>query len=586
MDNRHRARRPAGRLAILAAVTATGAAIAAVSSPAHAQTCAVATNALNHPPNSPGNAYHRIDTNGNIVACDGGCGATWTWYYSISPTSATNGMVDRAAYMQGSGPQMPAYLPFKDSTVRVTNGWMYNSSTRHAAMDYARGDGGKFSAYAVADGRVIWAGWMPSPGNVVIIEHTAPNGRVWRSIYHHLMNGRDNDIRLARATSKYFLAQSCLWPKDCDGDGKPDADATAWSNYQSEANAASLGDPSIADKWGRNSDTLLVSQGDTVRAGQRIGTAGATGKDQTGIHIHLMFARPALHRVNSVNTSRWTFYDPHGLYAELASCYQTEFPTGTLTNQHRTSYAPVFQDFVRLPTGSFQRAFDHFATFSFFPKTLATESFSGWFISGSFQRDTAGPVTRFLQTFDQYQNDANFWSQNGWWPWTTSTLASSSTATLYSAVYAPIRFSSFTSHKMSAAWFNQEFSDRYQNWELVEAEPYVEGGQLYFIGSWERRSHGAYGMYFALDITQLTQMQQQNDAAGIRIVKVNKYDHPGLGARYAAIWTASQTKPTTPVFDIAQTSFPLVREQWIAAGYHIKRITTYRNTYNVVFEKN
>jgi hypothetical protein len=55
-------------------------------------------------------------------------------------------------------------------------------------------------------------------------------------------------------------------------------------------------------------------------------------------------------------------------------------------------------------------------------------------------------------------------------------------------------------------------------------------------------------------------------------VKVGKYDHPGAGARYAAIWTASQTKPAFPVYDIARTSFPLVRHMQVAAGYHVKHL--------------
>ena len=52
------------------------------------------TNAINAPAHSTGNAYHRINTNGTVVACDGGCapGTVWpvTWYYTISATSVEN----------------------------------------------------------------------------------------------------------------------------------------------------------------------------------------------------------------------------------------------------------------------------------------------------------------------------------------------------------------------------------------------------------------------------------------------------------------------------------------------------------------
>ena len=159
----------------------------------------------------------------------------------------------------------------------------------------------------------------------------------------------------------------------------------------------------------------------------------------------------------------------------------------------------VFQDFVHVPSGEYQRGFDYFASVGWFPQTLATENYDGgWFISGAYRQAPSAPVTRTFQTFDQYQSDFEFWAAHGWRPRTNTTLTANSSSTRYSAVYTPITNPFWTSHQITAGWFNDRFAELWSTHELMEAEPYVESGQLFFIGTWEERLHNGYAMYYGL----------------------------------------------------------------------------------------
>jgi hypothetical protein len=60
-----------------------------------------------------------------------------------------------------------------------------------------------FPVHAIADGTVITSSWDPTGflGNVVVIEHTAPDGTRYRSIYAHLRNGATTDCENSKIWS-------------------------------------------------------------------------------------------------------------------------------------------------------------------------------------------------------------------------------------------------------------------------------------------------------------------------------------------------------------------------------------------------
>lgn len=544
--------------------------------------CDIDSAAQSAPALTSTNWYHRIDGTGAIAAShpDG--------YYQISSAS----MVDRAGWLDRTVARMPVYKPFRDSAVQVGVGWMYGANSRHNAVDYDK-DGASFRVDAVADGTVVWVGYMPSPGNVVIIEHTAKDGSKFRTIYHHLRDGRDEDIARARLTKTYYGNVIGSWTT---------ADNT-WKVYQNHADADAqtlAGAPTatqlaaIEARWGTPSQGLLVSEGQTVKAGQQIGMAGLTGAHGMNssiynTHLHIMFARPAEHWVGGVKKNLWTFFDPYGLYALSASCYQTEYPTGQggQANQHASHLAPFFQDFAGLDAGKFQQGFNYFASFGWFPSTLATES-SGWTwkMGGSFHDNQSAPVTRTFRTFAQHQADADAWKPNGWRPDKVVGMTAPDEPR-FTAIYAPITTGYIARHKMTPSWFDSQIDDNYQaGYLLTDASAYLDGGQLFFTGTWVKQpAVTAQYVYAALTETDLWNRDDTLQASGFKMVHVSKYSHPGLGDRYMAIWHVT-SKTLVPILNLTPEQFRSYRDIYVGSfNYRVRHVSAYGGRYAVIFEK-
>ena len=548
---------------------------------AHAA-CDIDSAAQSAPALTSSNWYHRIDGAADVAAshADG--------YYQISAAS----MVDRAGWLDGTVARMPVYKPFRDTTVQAGTGWMYGVNSRHNALDYDK-DGASFRVDAVADGTVVWVGYMPSPGNVVIVEHTARDGSRFRTIYHHLRDGRDEDIARARLTRSYYEKYIGAWSG---------ADST-WRAYQNQADAdgiALAGAPTsqqvaaIEARWGTSSHGILVSEGQTVKAGQQIGMAGLTGahgmnSSVNNTHLHIMFARPAEHWMGGVRRSLWTFFDPYGLYALSASCYQTEYPTGQggQANQHASHFAPFFQDFAGVDAGKFQQGFNHFASFGWFPSTLATES-SGWTwkMGGSFQYNPSAPVTRTFRTFALHQSDADTWVPNGWRPDKVVGMTAPDEPR-FTAIYAPITTGFIARHKMTPSWFGSQINDNYHAGYLItDASAYLDGGQLFFTGTWVKQpAVTAQYLFHAMTEAELWNQDDTMRASGLKMVNVSKYSHPGLGDRFMAIWHVSP-KTLVPFVNLTPDQFRSYRDLYVGTlNYRVRHVSAYGGKYAVIFER-
>ncbi|MFP2907700.1 hypothetical protein ACLESD_22160 [Pyxidicoccus sp. 3LFB2] len=546
--------------------------------------CTIDSAAQSAPGLTSSNWYHRIDGAGNVAAshADG--------YYQISGAS----MVDRAGWLDATRARMPVYKPFRDTAVQAGTGWMYGANSRHNALDYDK-DGASFRVDAVADGTVLWVGYMPSPGNVVIVEHTARDGSKFRTVYHHLRDGRDEDIARARLTKTYY--------EKGNGTGSFATADAAWKNYQSQADVDAIllaGAPTAAQvaaieaRWGTPSQALQVSPGQTVKAGQQIGMAGLTGAHGMNssihnTHLHIMFARPAEHWVGGMKQNLWTFFDPYGLYALSASCYQTEYPTGQggQADQHASHFAPFFQDFAGVDSGRFQQGFNYFASFGWFPATLATES-SGWTwkLGGSFQYNPAAPVTRSFRTFAAHQADADEWIPKGWRPDKVVGMTAPD-APRFTAIYAPITSGFIARHKMTPSWFGTQINDNYQAGYLVtDASAYLEAGQLFFTGTWVKQpAVTAQYLLHSLTEPELWNQDATREASGYKMVHVSKYWHPGLGERYLAIWHVTP-KTLVPLLDLTPELFRSYRDIYVGTfNYRVRHVSAYGGKYAVIFEK-
>lgn len=220
---------------------------------------------------------------------------------------------------------MPLYLPYKSGSVGIWQGFYYNwdknndgSKDIHRAIDYgktsiATNEDPTFGVYAIAPGKVIDVYWSNGGGNIVVIEHTAPDGYKYRSRYLHLRNGYDNDRSLAKnsPTAKY-------------------------KSFAKNGTTSAL-------CWGTNSQTIKVKKDDNVQAGQFLAYAGNTGSGGIGVilnddgtltnsntksfNVHLHF-EASVQDTRSGHSGEWVNIDPYGTYNHSGvSCYDLESTT-------------------------------------------------------------------------------------------------------------------------------------------------------------------------------------------------------------------------------------------------------------------
>ena len=178
------------------------------------------------------------------------------------PGHVFNNSTEAHNFYKNLRPRMPFRLPH-GSGVKLNGAWQYNGGGYHAALDYskttvANGADPTFPVVAVAPGRVIAAYWDDWFGNTVILEHRAPNGSIYRSLYLHVRNGFNNDLNMAR---------NLTIPSD---------DATN-SNRRKYVRYANLANPSTK-QWGKNSQRIPVTVGQSEDDGDA-GEIGDPGGD-------------------------------------------------------------------------------------------------------------------------------------------------------------------------------------------------------------------------------------------------------------------------------------------------------------------
>jgi len=208
----------------------------------------------------------------------------------------------------------PFTLPFSDTGVSLFQGWRYTSGDWHHAVDYAIDLKTTFQVKAAAAGKVIFVGWDDWSGNTIVISHDSGGVQdAFRTIYMHMRNGHANDCGKAWSQTIPFL------------DSRSDL-ASQGAAYKGHLNAS--GCPQDAKKrnpsatnWGTNSQTIAVTVGQKVTAGQALGWAGDTGPGGnhssdagTNFHLHIFFTH------QDPSNKQFYFFDPYGIFAEQ-KCY-------------------------------------------------------------------------------------------------------------------------------------------------------------------------------------------------------------------------------------------------------------------------
>jgi murein DD-endopeptidase MepM/ murein hydrolase activator NlpD len=264
---------------------------------------------------------------------------------------------------------LPLVYPFHDPSVHTAQGWFYGDGTYHGAIDFSKstdqygsGIDPTFAVHAAADGKVISVFGDAWSGNIVILEHVAPNGQKYRTSYFHLRNGYTHDLLNAKLT----VAGS-------DPSSKP-------ARYRKFAYLTS---PS-KQLWGTDQQKILVKPGDEVKRGQQLAWSGDTGPGGAGAglnldgtpldpntgnnHLHFMTAVP-----DPLQTGSWVQVDPFGVYGPLtnpqgANCY--ELSAGPAYDRLMAPFPPSFHD---LPLDTFLDYWGYYTGMNMVLQTLMIE---------------------------------------------------------------------------------------------------------------------------------------------------------------------------------------------------------------------
>jgi murein DD-endopeptidase MepM/ murein hydrolase activator NlpD len=390
-----------------------------------------------------------------------------------APATAFATAADARAFLSTVRAHMPMYLPFSHPDVRLGHGWIYNFGGSHRGQDYSRkdvpsGSDPTFAVRAVAPGRVI-AIWWGGGGNIVAIEHTAPDGFRFVTLYYHLRNGKDNDLAQA-------LAIDCSTTSD-DRCPKYKLFAQKYPNHVS---------------WGTNAHRILVTVGDRVRGGQQIAWAGNTGPGGAGnglnddgspksprgnVHLHTYWGAQ-----HPSEADTFIHVDPYGVYNKQSTgCYDLLQDT-----MFARVVAPFFENFHNLPLEVLSTYFNYYSGMGMSPRTLSAHRGSGGVrVSGSFQRAIPGGwYTRLYMTEQTFQQRFNEYYAKGMIPRETTVIPNAAnSAPRYTATFRPLVSGERFDHRgrMTAQAFTQKWTDLVVNagWRVGDYFGYRVGSSNY-----------------------------------------------------------------------------------------------------------
>ncbi len=440
---------------------------------------------------------------------------------------------------------LPMFLPFRDPDVVASHGWIYNGSDRnfHGAVDYSKKKDATgpnidpaFQVRSIADGVVVAVFWDDWSGNIVTIEHTAPNGDLYRSNYKHLRNGLGNDLAQARGLPK-------VKPED-----RFDDEGNATSRYKYEL-FANLPNPSTRH-WGTNGHTIQVEVGDHVRAGQLIGWSGNTGpggagkglnddgtpknSDTANNHLHLMVAVP-----DPNNAGDWVQADPYGVYGQIkeSECYDL-----LDTPAYVRLFAPFYPSFHNVPATYLSFYWDYYTGMGMGLQTVSLHRKGNQVLaSGAFQRGLPPAwYMRMYMTGADYQSWFDTYGAQGFRPREISVTHDGAGQPRFSVIWKKIQGEGVVAyHGMTDGDWAARWQEHVVNggMRVDERAAYRQGNGRRLAAVFVKGGGGPSGFAELHYMTGADYQQKVNEFAGQGMLPVRaEAEELPEGLRFGAIW--------------------------------------------------
>ncbi len=447
---------------------------------------------------------------------------------------------DFAATVRAS---IPMFLPYHNPDVRASHAWIYNGSDEnfHGAVDYgkkseATGSGidPAFKVRSVASGVVVSVYWDNWSGNIVIIEHTASNGDVYRTSYKHLRNGFTNDLQMARG----LTVKS---DERFDKDGNP----TNRLKYQRFAN---LEDPS-EQHWGTENQTIRVKVGEKVGPGTLIGWSGNTGPGGAGNglnddgtpknantannHLHLMTAVP-----DPNNAGDWVQVDPYGVYNQISEseCYDL-----LDTTAYVRLFAPFYPSFHNVPAQYVGFYWGYYTGMGMGLQTISLHRKGNSVLaSGAFQHGLPKAwYMRMYMTASDYQKWFNEYGGQGFRPREISVTRHSNGNPRFTVIWKKRQGESFAAyHNMTDDVWNAKWKEHVENggMKVDERAAYRVGNSRRLAAVFVKEgSPGGFYEYHYMTGQAYQSKAEELGAQGWDLVNAEAEELPE-GTRFGGIW--------------------------------------------------
>lgn len=200
---------------------------------------------------------------------------------------------------------------------------------------------------------------------------------------------------------------------------------------------------------------------------------------------------------------------------------------------------PCPADFHNLPVDRLQRAFNFWVHRRQWPATLSIAHHDGaLFASGSFQRGH-GRLVRHLMTDNELRSaieaERAKFGRPQQRPHQVSVVLTNQ-GPRYTAVWAPSVGEWIAEVALDAATYEARWHERHAA-KYVQVDLAIAGGsQLRFTSVWERRPFDDYASYWGMTAQQYRNRFDEFWPKGLRPVRFCRYEQPGTGERFAAVW--------------------------------------------------